>query len=487
MLTRLANFFASKEALFALILFSAVLIYIPFKIMSYGWAPSDDALRHVAFSLSERSWGDIVVIKPEFNTDHNAGWHSVLRYLHKLGLDKADLLTFSVAGLFLLVNFAGLLLVPYPAAWVTALMIVVLTEPAFLYRLLLGRPYLVGIACSLFLFKTWFARPDAPSRLKPAGKYLLSLIFISLTVWIHGSWYLFFLLPFSLILAGRVKPALGLLFCIIPAVLIGAWLTGDFSGFLYFHTVATAKIFTEDILNWMKVTEFKSGIDSIQWVYIAGLMLLYLAFKKKSNISEIFSDPLFLMVLLCRMLGIMTERFWSDWGIPALLFWFALRLSEISSLTRALENKRVKYGLALFAAVTTVFIFTHDSNARFSSYVLNPAIDFSQKNLKDWAPGKGGIVYSNTESVFYKHFYEYPDAGWKYILGFESALMPDEDRAIRRQISYNQASPIEFVPWVKKMRPEDRLILYFCPNLDEIEWVRGSRFLWIGRRAKIKK
>src|SRR5690242_3634654 len=60
-----------------------LMAWIPFKILSYGYLPPDDALRHVAKAVTQRPWSEILVLRPDFQTDHNPGWHWMLARVHQ--------------------------------------------------------------------------------------------------------------------------------------------------------------------------------------------------------------------------------------------------------------------------------------------------------------------------------------------------------------------------------------------------------------------
>ena len=85
--------------------------------------------------------------------------------------------------------------------------------------------------------------------------------------------------------------------------------------------------------------------------------------------------------------------------------------------------------------------------------------------------------------LFYDTFYMNPRGDWRYILGFEPALMPEDDLKIMRRIVWNKEAPEAYRPWIEKMRPEDRLAIfsYSRPNLPQLEWLDAAQFIWIGR------
>jgi hypothetical protein len=64
--------------------------------------------------------------------------------------------------------------------------------------------------------------------------------------------------------------------------------------------------------------------------------------------------------------------------------------------------------------------------------------------------------------------------------------MPREDLPILRKIQSNYGAIEAYEPWVKKMRPEDRLILrrHSQPAIKELEWNLAVTGTWIGRLPK---
>ena len=86
---------------------------------------------------------------------------------------------------------------------------------------------------------------------------------------------------------------------------------------------------------------------------------------------------------------------------------------------------------------------------------------------------------------FYHTFFRNPAAPWRYIAGFEPAFMPADDFATYQQILANSGNPDAYRPWIKKMRPEDRLVLSARGNpsafLPELEWKYAVDTLWLGR------
>lgn len=86
-------------------------------------------------------------------------------------------------------------------------------------------------------------------------------------------------------------------------------------------------------------------------------------------------------------------------------------------------------------------------------------------------------------TFYYNTFYKNPQADWRYILGYEPAIMPEENLKILRAIQLSHGAFKAYEPWIKKMRPVDRLVIYDSaqPNLPQIEWHDSGDNMWIGR------
>jgi len=85
--------------------------------------------------------------------------------------------------------------------------------------------------------------------------------------------------------------------------------------------------------------------------------------------------------------------------------------------------------------------------------------------------------------LFYELFYSRPRAPWRYIVGYEPALMPPEDLATFRRLLAVR-TPASFEPWVRKMRPQDRLIIQSTqgePRIEGLVWTQVSATVWSGR------
>ena len=60
----------------------STIIFIPLKIIGYGFLPMDDALRHAAKTISGKSWQQILVMRDDFPIDPSPGWQAILSWVH---------------------------------------------------------------------------------------------------------------------------------------------------------------------------------------------------------------------------------------------------------------------------------------------------------------------------------------------------------------------------------------------------------------------
>jgi hypothetical protein len=126
---------------------------------------------------------------------------------------------------------------------------------------------------------------------------------------------------------------------------------------------------------------------------------------------------------------------------------------------------------------------TNDMGRRYTNCLKEPFVDASNLQLKNWMPGKDGIFYNDNMQFFYNTFFKNPRGDWRYIAGFEPALMPPEDLKTYRQIQLTGGSAESYEPWIKKMHPEDRLALTrpMEPDIPSLEWKQAAPGVWIGK------
>ncbi len=460
-----------------------VLLYIPLRISAYNYTPRDDIRRHVAKVVSGRDWPDILVMRDEFQTqDHNAGWHTILGFFHSLGLEKESLLLLSLFGLFWSLAIAGLFIHRHrPLAWVASLFCMLLVSSP--QRWMLGRPYILSSAVLLILLALWKAEQADSDR----KRIFITAGLIAVAGWVHGAWYLFVLLPICLVMAGRIKCALAASLGWLGGSLIAGMLTGHPFQYLVLQVSQTLASTGSAPVQRLLVGEFLSQINITAIIVLA--FIVGIASLAKLPATIILRNPAFWLTLTGWILGTINGRFWMDWGTIAML---CLTAQVFAELWQKYQHRLGVYRPASIALIIIgfFFAFTADSGSRWSNSEFDDPLRIEDPAHEGWLPDAGGILYSDSMTLYYDTFLANPDGPWRYILGHEPALMPEDDLQTLRQIQlYNYTLDHLYNDWIKKMTLADRLILKRPPKqqpeIPELEWKYVAYFTWSGRLPRI--
>jgi hypothetical protein len=218
-------------------------------------------------------------------------------------------------------------------------------------------------------------------------------------------------------------------------------------------------------------------------VLVAGLLILWRAVSPGWNPRSLL-NPFFMLAVIGWLLSLKINRFWWDWGMPAFLGWMAVELQAQFDRNLAVDSaKRLLVTLGLAAGL---FLgFTSDRDSRWTGNLTTEYLTPETPGIAGWLPGSGGIVYNPSMDTFFATFFKNPTADWRYIHGFEPGLMRPEDLEVLRHIQWTHGDARAYGPWVKKLRPEDRLFVSASsgamPNIPELEWKYAVSGLWIGR------
>ena len=461
-----------------------VVLFIPLRVIQYGFLPGDDALRHAAKAVSGKPWPDILVLGPAFKIDTNFGWHLLLRQIYLWSnCDTEKLVLFSVVALFALVNWSALVWLKRPEAWLIALLAVALGSDLWM-RFSVGRPFILTIAGLLTILFAWHAHGPSP----PKWWTVLWLTpLIALCTFVHGVWYLWMLPVAAFFLAGQFRWGLMLIVGWLAGAFLGASLTGHPLASLYQALVMAYRAFGMHETQRTLVGEFQpSSGDVLGLVIFGGLLILRQLAGLKAR--PLTSNPAFWLLGLAWVLGFKATRFMEDWGWPALMVLIACDLQLLLQARFAVDSFK-RLALTGGLAVAVFLAITNDGGSRWTSNLTQQYLTQDNPDLNGWLPEKGGILYSSDMTIFYQTFFKNPNADWRYILGFEPALMPDEDFQVFHKIMWNYGEAKAYEPWVGKMRPPDRLVIRggrgSLPSSSQLEWEYGVSGIWIGRLPRI--
>lgn len=454
------------------------LLFIALKVMSYGYLPGGDARRHVAKAFTDKPLTEILVLRPEYAMDHSPGWEWLLRLLHrKLDWDADKLMGFSIVSLMLCVFFAPLPWVRRPEAWLAALLAQMLAIPELMTRLTQARPFLLTEGILIAILFSW---SKAGAKIS-WPKIILTTIGIMLSVWVHGAWYLWVLPLAGFFLAGAWRRWVALTGCVLAGILLGATLTGRPFVFLREAITMLWLVSKEHVPPWMLVGEFQPSYGEFSTLLLMGFVYLWSRLQNPGA-TGLFKQPVVWMFILCWIMGFRADRFWADWAIPAGLVWLTWQFEQIMETAwSAVSPKRVL--LCGLVAAPLFLQATNDLGRRYTACLEEPFLHGDDPALKGWLPEGNGIFYNSQMEAFYNTFYANPRAPWRYILGLEPAEMPPEDLKILRGIQASHYAYGAYEPWVKKMRPADRMMILTGgqPNIPELEWTNAVGNIWIGR------
>ncbi|MDD3906188.1 MAG: hypothetical protein PHS46_06645 [Candidatus Omnitrophica bacterium] len=460
----------------------AVIVCIPLKVMSYGFLPPDDALRHSAKVISGKAWDQILVLRPEFKMDSHPGWHAILGAVQRaIGCGPDTLVFFSVTALFILFCIIPIFFLDFPEAWLVALLAVVVCAPHLMIRLFLGRPYIFTMAVILTLCFLW---PRLKEKSAPFAVMGIITALVALSTWIHASWYLFALPVACFFLARQWRAGLRFAICVSIGILAGASLTGHPYLFLKQTLTHMMLAFGDVQARRLLVGEFQPfGGDAITVLLVLS-MLIWRKARGKWDV-KVIDNPIFILAVTGWAFGFLASRFWTDWGMTAAIFWIMAEINGV--FTEVLDPMSWRRAAVAVAVSAVLFLAAgSDVNSRWTYNLTAEYLSREDPKQAEWLPEPGGIIYSDDMNVFYQTFFKNPKAPWKYILGFEPAMMPPEDLAILRKIHWNYESGKAFAPWVARMRSQDRLIVRGSyasrPAIPGVEWHYAATNTWIGRR-----
>jgi hypothetical protein len=413
--------------------------------------------------------------------DSHPGWHGLLEVVHRAtGADANALVLFSIVFLYLAVVLPAVFLVRRPEAWALSLFAFGVLEQRVVTRFAAGRPFLLSVAALIILCLV-LAR-GAPSPRHRWRALAAVAVLLGVVIWMHPSWHLFLVPVFACALARRWRLAFGLLGGLLLGVLVAGVLHGDPLEFVEQSVLHTVLAFGAPAPPGTLVIEFNPGDGGAQ-VLLGVLLLLLWRYARGRWRVGVVDNPLFLLAATGWLLGWLVVRFWSDWGTPALLVWMALELQGV--LEERLPTASTRRLLVAFVAGLGALLVL-SGNVRGQRYKApeNPYLSLLSPAIGSALPDPGGVLYTDDMQVFFRLFYHRPTGPWRYIVGYEPALMLPEDLATFRKV-LSRRTPASFAPWTEKMRPEDRLILQSTqgqPLIPELEWTQVSPTVWSGRR-----
>jgi hypothetical protein len=229
--------------------------------------------------------------------------------------------------------------------------------------------------------------------------------------------------------------------------------------------------------------EFRRGGQPILPLCLAALFGL--ANQRRIQADRLWRDPALVLAVGGWLVGhFFVWRFFLDWGFPALALWLAWQLDELLDGYFAAGGARIP--LALLAACAFLLTTTPNVSGRWSVDGSAGALNANNPAQAELLPEPGGVIYSNSMSIFYSTFFTNPNGPWRYVLGYEPGLMTPEDYRVFQATLGVRVPYSTLTPWVDRMTPRDRLIIEGSPDamptLTQLDWTFSPPNKWVGRK-----
>jgi hypothetical protein len=306
---------------------------------------------------------------------------------------------------------------------------------------------------------------------------------VAVSTFFHGVWYLWALLIVAFFLAGQFRWCFTFVACWAAGVLIGAAFTGHPIAYPAQAVKLALLAVGMHMTGRTMASELQPFGGDFPALIVLGGLLVFRQLAKLNSIP-LTKNPAFWLVIFCWVLGFKVGRFWDDWGWPALMVLIAGDL-QLFLQTKFIADSFKRLGLVFGLSIATFLAITNDSGSRWTANLTEQYLTSDNPDLKGWMPGKNGIFYSADMTLFYETFFKNPHGDWRYMLGFEPTWMPKEDFEVYQKILWNFGDSKGYESWVKKMRPEDRLVIRggrgASPNIPQLEWNYGVSGIWVGR------
>ena len=288
--------------------------------------------------------------------------------------------------------------------------------------MLLGRPFVLTQFVLMTVLCAWQFRGKLPARWPT---FLGLGLLIALCTLVHGIWYLWALPLMALFLAGEIRWCIGLGIAWLGGTVFGALFTGHpIDSLTYAFAIGMRTVNSYANNSAAMVPELQPFSGDFLGLSIFGAVFLVHHLGNPHR-KPWKNNAVFWMVCICWVLGFKAYRFWCDWGWPALMILAVSELQPVLEASLPVASLK-RLALAVGLAIMTFLATTNNASSGWSDNLAKGYLTQDNPDLKGWLPGDGGIVYTADIHIFFDTFFKNPTANWKYILGFEPALMPEK-------------------------------------------------------------
>jgi hypothetical protein len=467
-----------------LLVILAVLLIVPLRIIAYGYMPPDDALRHSAFAVANRAWGDVMLLDPRFPAwmDPHPGWHAFLRAVHEVTQwDQGWLVSVSVVLAYWTFTFAGTVASGNPPAWLVSLGLLAVLDPALLGKLTYGRPLFFTMTAVLVLNFVWTRRQPLRLPLEIGVSFLMLAASLSMH---PTSWYLW-AIAIPPLAACRQWRALGSLavgwgLALALTILLHGW----YNTVVLPIEILRVAVLAGGTLGPNLVPELQPSGAPLG--ALAGAALLLLARKAAGHdLREEWGKVDLAFLVTAWVLGLYVSRFWVEWGLPAMAVWYTRQVGEGLGIGFFGPLPRRSTAMLVGVAAATLYLGqTADIGGRYTNALRSPVLIAPLEEIAAELPEPGGVLYAGEMGAFFSIFHRLPNVPFRFSTGMEPGLMPAADLAVLRAIQTTGLTR-DYQPWFEKMGPADRVLMRggAAPQWPGMEF-RPYFGAWMGRRVQ---
>ena len=411
---------------FSLILIAAILILVPLKILSFGWSPNYAML--ISSALTQN--GDLTFSKETIK-------ESIKENIPIYVKAKENNLIYIVTLCFIVFNIAGLCFAPNKIAWFAALSFLMLSNDNFIIRLLNCSPQILLCILILSLYPIFLS--DIKTYPKTSSLIIIVYIFMLRTI-------------------------------VPPEIYAIDEMNINYN---YYFT--------------LQIQEFFPILKENCWLLFAFAIIWLSSYKNKTKLIQQLDNSVLFTAFFLQMfinIGYTDLALFRD---TLVLIWMTEQISELICKISCFKELRVKAAMGLYVLVVFFLLATHDGLGRYSKKaIVNMPIDFSMKELAEWAPKPGGIIFNDSLEFAFSQYYNAPNSNYSLLYLNNFSLFEKERENILniKRMILKQQTPLPdfYEEWVEQMTPKDRLITSKRINgLENIEWLQCGRKWWVGR------
>ena len=221
--------------------------------------------------------------------------------------------------------------------------------------------------------------------------------------------------------------------------------------------------------------------SSLPFLVSAGVLLLAMGRCRPS--AEWSRNPVLWLAVLGWTLGLGSQRFWFDWGLPAAVVSVAFAIEAWLVDTPTLP-RLATLGATVLLAVGFTLTASADHGRRWSNEIWRLYAPVFAPQNRTWLPDTGGVLYNTDMNIFYLGLYLNPRLDYRFQVGFEPTLLPDQELSRLREIQRRGVTDDALRPWVTRLRPIDRIAVLRSgppPALNTLEWFSPMPGVWLGR------